>query len=280
MQLLASGVRLMELTFATAFMIGFLGSSHCFGMCGGIVGALNAGLPVPQNRSAFFHAAHHIAYNTGRISSYIVAGGLMGLIGAQAARLPLSETLPWGGMIAGVFMVTLGLYLAGWWRAIASLERAGGHIWKWIQPLGQRFLPVRNPVHALGLGLVWGWLPCGLVYSALALAMISASVEQGAFLMLGFGLGTLPAVLVMGKAAQHLSRIMRQPVLRQMAGIGVMVFGVYTGYAAFTGHAHHHGAHRNGDGTIQETALSQAQTAFSVLFDELCLVPGGGAVGR
>ncbi|MCC2112932.1 MAG: sulfite exporter TauE/SafE family protein, partial [Hyphomicrobiales bacterium] len=209
------------------------------GMCGGIVGALNAESAV---RSPSSRLAIQLAYNAGRIASYAVAGAIAGLIGAHAANLPIGNVLPVGALIAGLFMIALGLYLAGWWHAIAALERIGGYLWRVIQPLGRRFLPVRNPLHAFGLGLVWGWLPCGLVYSALALAVVAGSAQSGASVMLAFGLGTLPMLLVLGKAAEVVLKIVRAPVMRQIAGGLVVLFGVYTIYSAMIGggHEHHH----------------------------------------
>ena len=264
----------MELTFVAALTIGFLGSTHCLGMCGGIVSALNARLPQTQRPSHILRMAHHITYNAGRILSYVVAGGLAGLAGAQAQRLSPGDILPVGSLIAGLFLIALGLYLAGWWRAIAGLEHIGMHVWRWIKPLGRRFLPVQNPLHAFGLGLVWGWLPCGLVYSALALAVISASPERGAWLMLGFGLGTLPMLLVMGRASEYLGKIMRSPAIRQMAGALVILFGVYTLLIAFSGHEHQLSSSHAA--AAPDNALSSAQTAFSLIFSKICLTQGGG----
>jgi len=228
----------MELTFYAALMIGLLGSTHCIGMCGGIVGALNAGLEL-SGRSPLSRAAHHITYNTGRIASYVAAGALAGLVGSMAAEFSLITVVPVGRLIAGLFMIALGLYLAGWWHAITALEKAGFHLWKRIEPLGRRFFPTRTPSHAFGLGLVWGWLPCGLVYSALALSMASAAAEQGALIMLGFGLGTLPMLFAMGGIAEHLMKVTRHPLLRQTVGACVVLFGVYTCAIAFYGHGNH-----------------------------------------
>lgn len=260
----------MELTFPTALAIGFLGSTHCIGMCGGIVGALNAGVPDAGARSALSRGLHHIAYNGGRLASYAAAGALAGLIGAQAQFVAPGELLPVGGLIAGLFMIALGLYLAGWWRAIAGLESVGRYLWRWIQPLGRRFLPVRNPLHAFGLGLVWGWLPCGLVYSALALAVISASPARGAWLMLGFGLGTLPMLLVIGRTSEFLLALARSPAVRQVAGGLVVLFGVYTVFSVVAGrhgHAHHTSA-AGGGATIP--VLAMAQSTYSLVYDGIC----------
>ena len=229
----------MDLTFYTALTIGLIGSTHCLGMCGGIVGALNAGLP-QEGRSPLARIFHHLSYNAGRIASYVAAGALAGLAGSFLAQSTLGTVAPVGRLIAGVFMILLGLYLAGWWQAIGALEKGGLHLWRRIQPLGQRFLPAKTPLRAFGLGLVWGWLPCGLVYSALALAIVAATPEKGALLMLGFGLGTLPALLVMGGIAEQLMAMIRRPLVRRIAGASVILFGLYTCMTALTGHHHHH----------------------------------------
>ncbi len=229
---------IVDLSFLTALTIGLLGSTHCIGMCGGIVGALNAGLPQTHRQSRGMQTVYHITYNAGRILSYSVAGAIAGLIGAQSTRLALDVVLPAGELIGGLFLIALGLYLAGWNRAIAWIENLGQYIWKYIQPLGKRFLPVKSPLHAFGLGLVWGWLPCGLVYSVLALSMLSASPAQGALLMLGFGLGTLPMLLAMGRASEFLRRLVRKPVIRKLAGVAVIGLGVYTAASVVTGHEH------------------------------------------
>jgi hypothetical protein len=142
------------------------------------------------------------------------------LINPEAARLT-------GRLISAGFMLALGLYLAGWWQGLGWLERAGGHVWRRIEPLGRRFLPPRSPVQALGLGLVWGWLPCGLVYSVLAWSAAAGGAAGGAQLMLAFGLGTLPMLLAMGTAAQLLVRLTRLSWVRQLAGIMILLFAAY-----------------------------------------------------
>jgi sulfite exporter TauE/SafE len=130
--------------------------------------------------------------------------------------------------LAGVFMLLLGLYLAGWWSGLRRVEQAGGRLWRYIEPLGRRLLPVRSPGQALALGLVWGWLPCGLVYSVLIWALSAGGALQGAGLLLAFGLGTLPNLLLMGAAAGWLATQVRRPAVRQVAGALVSLFGLYT----------------------------------------------------
>ncbi len=227
-------------------MIGLLGSTHCIGMCGGIVGSLNIGLKQAQQGSLLRRFSHHMIYNSGRILSYMLIGTLAGFAGAQASGLSGGAILPLGGLIAGLVMIALGLYLGGWWYGITVLEKAGAHVWKIIEPMGRRVMPPRNRIHVFGLGLVWGWLPCGLVYSALILAMASASPLQGAWIMLGFGLGTLPMLLAMGHAAAYLRKTTRRPVVRRIIGVLIILFGVYTCLNAFKQKGHDHGAQVHG----------------------------------
>ncbi|MCP5087800.1 MAG: sulfite exporter TauE/SafE family protein [Rhodobacteraceae bacterium] len=227
----------MEFSILTAFTIGLLGLTHCLGMCGGIVGTLDAGI---GRRAGHFGGRFpfHLAYNAGRIASYIIAGLLAGLLGSLAATASFGNTVPAGRMVAGVVMIALGLYLAGWWQAITVLEHAGLRIWRRVEPVGRNFLPVNSPVQAFGLGLIWGWLPCGLVYSALALAMASASALGGSLIMAAFGLGTLPALLSFGVFSGVVSKWVRHPLLRQAAGMAIVLFGVYSCVLALQGHSH------------------------------------------
>lgn len=217
-----------SLGFLAAFLIGLTGGVHCVGMCGGIVGALTLGLPLVRERPLLARLPFLLAYNTGRIASYIAAGALAGGVGAWAANLVSVHRAQLGlQVVAGLFMILLGLYLAGWWPILEHLERAGGVLWRRIEPLGRRLLPVRTLPQALGIGLVWGWLPCGLVYSALVWAIGAGGAGKGALLLLGFGLGTLPALLAMGTAAVALANWARRPIMRRAAGTLVVLFGVY-----------------------------------------------------
>ena len=217
-----------DLLYPAAFLIGLTGGVHCFGMCGGIVGALSLGLPPTPGHPLRTRLPFLLAYNLGRIMSYIVAGALAGGVGAWAAHLVSVHHAQLGlQMIAGLFMILLGLYLAGWPGILSRLERAGGALWRRIEPLGRRFFPVRTPFQAWGIGLVWGWLPCGLVYSALVWAVSAGGALQGGLLLLSFGLGTLPTLLAMGSAAAALAGFIRRPGVRAAAGTLVILFGIY-----------------------------------------------------
>ena len=209
----------MELTFGAAIIVGLLGSSHCVGMCGGIVGALNMGIAGDPGARPAARFVYQLAYNLGRIGSYLLVGVLAGTLGAGLAQLGITPLA--GKLFAAGFMIALGLYLANWWRGLALLEKLGSKLWRHIQPLGQRLFPISSPLQAFLLGTLWGWLPCGLVYATVAWSLTTASAFDAALLMLGFGLGTLPAMLLVGNAFNYLKDWVRSPLIRTSAGFTV-----------------------------------------------------------
>lgn len=215
-------------TLLAAFIVGLLGAVHCVGMCGGIVAALTLGVRKDAGRYGGSMLVFTLAYNTGRILSYATAGALVGGLGWFAVNLTdmhLAQRVL--QVLAALFMIALGLYLAGWWRGLRLLERAGGRIWRRLEPLGRRFMPVRTPAHAFVLGLVWGWLPCGLVYSVLIWSLTAGGAVQGASLMMAFGLGTLPNLMLMGSFAAGLSGFVRNRLVQMLAGGAVCAYGVW-----------------------------------------------------
>ena len=229
-----------ELGFLTALLVGILGSSHCLGMCSGIVGALNMGLEDSRRQSRFYLFAFQLAYNSGRIISYVCIGALAGWLGSAFSWSGFDwGPLP-GKLIAAAFMVALGLYLTNWWRGLALLERAGARLWKHIQPWGRGLLPVQHPLQALLLGMLWGWLPCGLVYAVLAWSLTTASVIDGALVMLGFGLGTLPSMLLLGGLITRYKGRAGRPLIRSLAGIAIIVLGLYGGLSSLYSHQQQH----------------------------------------
>lgn len=212
-----------EFGIMAAFFIGLLGGVHCLGMCGSIVGVLAAQLP--QGKA---HWPFHLAYNTGRLASYTLAGALAGALGQ--AGLLLRDSVPVQHLLFGLsslMLVALGLYLAGLWGFVRRIEQAGGMLWRRIQPLTRGLFPVVTPLRAGLLGMAWGWLPCGLVYSVLVTALASGSAAQGALVMLAFGLGTLPNLLAIGLFWESIRRWVQSPRVRLAAGMLVAGFGVY-----------------------------------------------------
>jgi sulfite exporter TauE/SafE len=215
----------MEWILSAALLMGLLGSLHCIGMCGGIVGALVMRLPITHWTGLL---PYLLAYNIGRLTSYVIAGMLAGWLGSQfGGFLPQPQLV--GKTIAGLFMIALGFYISGWSTfLIQKVEKVGNILWRYLQPLSKRFFPVSNPFQALGIGLIWGWLPCGLVYSALALALASPNAFEGGLVMLAFGVGTLPMLLLIGATAHKLLNFIKLPIIRQIAGSLIIVFGLFT----------------------------------------------------
>jgi sulfite exporter TauE/SafE len=202
---------------AAAFAAGLLGGVHCAGMCGGIVGGMSLAARGPA-------LSRQLAFNAGRISSYAVAGGAVGALGDvgryAGSALPVQAAM---FAAANVFMILLGLYIAGWGRAVLRLERAGAFAWRRIQPYARRLLPIDSTPRAFAAGLAWGWVPCGLVYTMLVMALASGGAAQGALTMAAFGAGTLPTLLAVGAAAQRASALRRSPWVRRGAGAILVV---------------------------------------------------------
>jgi len=220
-----------DITLLSAFLVGLFGSTHCLGMCGGIVGSLTLGIRPDLRRSPWTLAPYLLAYNTGRIASYAVAGALAGALGAGAFGILPGASVRWAvKLLTGGFMIALGLYLAGWWPGLQRLEQWGGVLWKRIEPLGRQLLPVDHPLKALAFG-------CGMVYAALAWSLTSGSGLNGALLMIAFGLGTLPMLLAVGATAEWLRDFVRHAWVRRSAGLAVLLFGVVT-LLAPSGHDH------------------------------------------
>jgi len=213
---------MQELTLLSAFIVGLLGGGHCVGMCGGIVGAVSIALPGRRSPAGYL-----LAYNAGRIASYAIAGVLAGLLGASSLFLnhlfPIEKLLY---LLASLMLVVLGLYLAGLWQGVLVLEKAGSRLWRCLQPVSKKLLPLRSVPQALALGLVWGWLPCGLVYSVLVAALATGSALQGGLLMLAFGLGTLPTLMAMGMAAVRLKAFLQHAAVRRVSGLLVLAYGL------------------------------------------------------
>lgn len=235
------------LSLLPIFMIGLLGSVHCVGMCGGIVGAFSAApqrqtqrQTQRQNFPVAVVAAGSVgvgaldgtllrvvSYNAGRIGSYALAGAIAGgIIGGARALSGVSSLQLGGYWLANLMLVALGLYLMDAWRGLSRLEALGQALWRRVQPLTRRLLPLDSPLKLLALGGLWGWLPCGMVYSVLLTAMLTGSALSGASVMLAFGLGTLPTLLALGLFGAQLRNWMQRRPVRVISGLIVLGFGV------------------------------------------------------
>jgi sulfite exporter TauE/SafE len=209
-----------ELSFLSAVLIGWLGGVHCLGMCGGIVSALALSVPEPGRAKILF------AYNLGRCLTYVLLGLIAGALGFLGTRsFGVAPNLLYA--LANVLLVGMGLYLLGFPWLVRPLEQMGQNLWRLIEPVSRRLFPVNTMPRALGIGLLWGFLPCGLVYSALATSFASGAAAQGGLWMAGFALGTLPNLLMAGWVGAGTLQRLRQSSLRWIGGILVAAWGVY-----------------------------------------------------
>ena len=226
----------MGLHLLPVFLVGLLGSVHCAGMCGGVVGALS--LAPPRARPAAVIAVapaaaaappvlRTAAYNAGRIASYCAAGALAGGLAGGAARLAALPLLQGAAYVAAnLLLAALGLHLMNAWRGIARIEQGGRFVWRRVAPLLRRVGPPDTPGRMFAAGVLWGWLPGARVYSVLVTAMLSGSARAGAAVMLAFGLGTLPMMMGLGLAAARLRTALGSQRVRVACGAVVLGFGV------------------------------------------------------
>jgi sulfite exporter TauE/SafE len=217
-----------------AFLTGLTGSVHCMGMCGGMVTAMAwqgtaASIRMPGAAAMDRRAlARQVAFNGGRIASYAalgaVAAGAAGIVAATSMWFPLRALL---FILAQFIMILVGLQVAGVSTKIGLIERAGGAIWRRVSPFASSLVPAEHPYQAFFLGTLWGWMPCGMVYSML-LGSTGAGAPLGAALaMIAFGTGTLPAMLMTGMGAVHFREWLGRPPVRIGAGFIIVAMGVY-----------------------------------------------------
>jgi len=228
------------LTLFAALGAGLLGSTHCLGMCGGIAGAVGVGdARNPRTRKAA--AGYSLLYNLGRIASYAVVGFAAGSVGHWlGATMNYAHWLVVLRVATGMVMIVIGLQIAFNWRWLRAMEALGARLWRRVSPYAARLLPARTPAAALTLGMLWGWLPCGLVYTMAVAASVSGHGASGALLMAAFGVGTLPSMLAVGAMGRRVGTLLNRPALRRIAGLTVVVFGLWTaGKALAMDHSHH-----------------------------------------
>jgi uncharacterized protein len=211
----------------SALLMGLLGSAHCVVMCGGVVAMTCAALPIGRRPRLRAQLPYLLSYNAGRIVSYAAAGGVAGLVGASFGSFgPVHHAQLALRLAAGAMMLAVGCYVAGLAPALRWLEHLGAPLWRRLAPIARRLVPTQRPDQAFALGLLWGWMPCGLVYAALAAAVGSGSPAGGAAAMVAFGLGTLPTLLAMGSAGLLVAQVARHGKVRGAAGIAIAALGV------------------------------------------------------
>lgn len=212
-----------DITLLTLFLLGFFGGGHCVGMCGGLSSAFALQLPPGLNRAGLI-----VLLNLGRISSYVFIGLLVGAIGQIGISLDQTRWLQNGLYLsANLLLLFLGLYLAGISSLATRIESIGRPVWKCLNPLLNRLLPIQSVPACFGVGMLWGWLPCGLVYSASLYALGSGNALEGGLYMLAFALGTLPNLLAMGLFAAQLKNFLQRKTVRLAAGLLVAAWALW-----------------------------------------------------
>jgi len=208
----------------TAFFAGTLGSGHCFGMCGGIAAGLGS---MPGQYNGKPQALSALLFNLGRILSYAVLGLISAWILMQAGQV---LNVPKWSMIlrllTAVMILMIGLQFLFNWQILGFIERAGAKVWKLILPLAVRASSLPGGSGRLFLGLCWGLLPCGLVYSILLTAAAAGSPLSGAVIMFAFGLGTLPSMLGMRLAAPTLAALLSDQWTRKLMGTAMILLAI------------------------------------------------------
>jgi len=215
----------IDLNILTAFLIGLAGAGHCFGMCGGIISALsfntNTGIKTPK-------FAIQMLYHLGRITTYTLMATLLTFFFQAFSEYyqVLSYFLRY---LAGIILILMGLYLINASSLILYIEKLGSYVWKYLSPKAKSVLPIRRMSHAFVAGFIWGWLPCGLVYSSLLwVSASSSSILQSSYLMLAFGIGTLPAMLATGLFTLNLKSLWNKMHLNFFSGCFMVLYGAWT----------------------------------------------------
>lgn len=237
---------------SAAFTAGLAGSAHCFAMCGALAGAFGmrsnsrpaAG---PANAATVAVSKHALVtalpYQLGRLSGYSAAGAICGVLGATLqSMLDLASIGAALRIGSGVLLVLIALRTLTPWNPLRWLETLGARFWRSLQPLTRRTTAMSGHTRAMALGFLWGWLPCGLVYSMLMFAALSGHASSGAAVLLAFGLGTLPAMLVSSALASSTEQFLRSRWPRFASGALLLGFGIWMIWASLPAatHVHHH----------------------------------------
>ncbi len=228
-----------------AFMLGLAGSTHCLTMCGGVHSVLalnkqdkpdqaldNASSTVIVSSTHGMMAAgesfNKVAlFSLGRVLSYGLAGLTLGSV-SHVLQLSAPAVVPWARLMSGLLLLALACYTGRWWMGLARVEKLAAFFWKAIQPATAALFPPRSAAAAFGLGALWGWIPCGMVYSALAWAVLAGPPVHAFALMLFFGFGTLPAMLSAGLMSRGLAEVLEKSTVRNAGAILLLCFAVWT----------------------------------------------------
>lgn len=233
--MIAGGAWIEPAVLSTAFLAGLLGSGHCFGMCGGIA----AGLGAMARGRALVPA---LQFNLARLLSYAILGLIAAtVLGSVAELSPIGR---WLRILTAVMIFAIGLRFLFGFRGLEFLERAGAGLWKNIMPMALKAGRRQDSYGRILLGLLWGFLPCGLVYTVLLTAASTGTPVGGAGTMLAFGLGTLPAMMGLTSAAPLVGVFLEDPMVRRLIGFALVVLSLWTltmwsAIPVLPNHSHH-----------------------------------------
>lgn len=236
-----------------ALLMGFFGSPHCLGMCGGLVTAFGLSM---QNISPAKRRALVFTYHVGRLTSYAILGLIAGLIGTTVLAPIMHSSAP--RVLLGLVLVFIGMAMLGL-PFLNHLEKVGMRFWQWLSPLRQKVFPLTTFPRALAAGLLWGFLPCGLVYGALSMAVVGHNMSTGAILMFAFGLGTVPMLVATQETVSWLYQQIGKFRLRQLNGAIMMLSGVAVIAVPIAMHSLHGGHHHHGHGSEEHSSLVHEQ---------------------
>lgn len=237
--------------YLTAFSIGLIGSPHCMGMCGGISGALTFSIANPSRdslqeggffRQKYQQVTYPLLFNLGRVLSYSFVGFIVGGIGYFSNQVFAEAAPKVFRLFMGVSMVLIALQLANWWGGAKKIELLGQKVWGKISPQIKKILPIDRSWKALAVGVLWGWIPCGMVYSVLFMAATTGDNLTASLTMLCFGLGTVPLMTTFGLLSKGVTQRLTLPSYRRVAAMVVLMFGLWTFFGALymtPGHWHH-----------------------------------------
>ena len=217
----------MTTDLLSAVVIGLLGAGHCIGMCGGISTMFTSALDTQKPILRYV-----IGYNFGRIFSYTIAGGIAGFTASLASK-SIGVPVAWLQLIAAIFLIFLGLYIGQWLFILNRIEKLGQGLWQYISPLSKKILPVNTVNKSVLIGMLWGWLPCGLVYSTLTWSLASGNMLKGAAIMFCFGLGTLPALFTTSLGMKIVKDLLTNLIFRKIIAISLIIYGAYCVQVAY-----------------------------------------------
>ena len=241
--------------FLAAFSMGLFGSPHCLGMCGGIVTAFGLSM---QHVSDSKKNGLILTYHLGRLISYSLLGLIASVVGVAIFQSFMSNSAP--RIVLGAVLVLIGLAMLGL-PLFNQLEKVGMRFWQSLAPLRKKVFPIDSFGKALFAGLLWGFLPCGLVYGALMMAIAGNDIATGAALMFVFGLGTMPMLIATQKTVGILQSSIKNFRLRQINGVIMMLSGLAVIFIPMMMHhnhnhgSHNQGSHSNAIHTMTETSM-------------------------